>query len=74
MNTCIWCRVVSSIFLSLNETCVIGILVLPFERTKIDVNGGMLVCDCDHDAVKECVVWGVIDGQNGWGALFQSNA
>lgn len=53
MNTCIWCRVVSSIFLSLNETRVIGILVMPFERTKIDVNGGMFVCDCDHGAIKE---------------------
>ena len=68
MNICIWCRVVLSILLCLYETRVVHILVLAFECTKIDVNGGMSIYDCDHDDIKECDVW-EIDGHNGWGAL-----
>ena len=72
MNTCISCRVVSSIFFCLDETCVICILMPAVECTKIVVNGGMSVCDYDHDAVKEYNVW-VIDGHNGGGALFHGD-
>ena len=52
---------------------VMGILVLPFERTKINVNRGMYVYECGYDAIKECDMW-EIDGYNGGGALFQCDA
>ena len=62
-----------SIFLCLNKMRVMGILVLPFERTKINVNRGMYVYECGYDAIKECDMW-EIDGYNGGGALFQCDA
>ena len=59
VNTGIWCRIVPTIFICLNESCVMRIAMLMFQSKDCFIDEGMFICDRGENVIDEGNMWPV---------------
>lgn len=59
INTGIWCFVVASKLVCLNEPCVMCILLLSVQRIEVHMKVVIFGSNCCHDVIEQCEMWSI---------------
>ena len=60
---CVWCSMITTVFVCLDNTCVVRFVLLRIKDSKILVKTLVYVKDRPHQAVEESNVW-LVDGKD----------